>query len=244
MTSLSILTVGGFVCQTALFLQAARRKLLREYSAFMLYTILQIAKGIAYLLIRHDPKTYFVAYWLGELIDIPLVIAVLYQLYSQLFRGFEALRRMQDLLFRWSAAICVLVAVTTAAAAPGTDVDLLMAAVVALEIAAAVLKAGLIIFLMLMSSALSLRWARYAFGIVVGMGLYNSVALAAVTAWAQFGAVAAAPYVLIKLGAYNCAILVWMVYFFSRETIRQSAVLVPANDLASWNQALVEFLAK
>jgi hypothetical protein len=240
------LTIAAPVSQAALFLQAARRKLLREYSLFVWYTGFQIAKGILYPIIRNHPKTYFVAYWLGELVDIPLVIAVLYQLYSRLLRGFQGLQRLQDLLFRWSAAICVLVAVTTAAATPGTDNDRLMAAVLSLDLSAAVLKAGLIVFLFLMSSALSLRWTRYAFGILVGMGLYNAVALVTVAARAQFGGFAAVPYYgLIKLGAYNCAIVIWLLYFFARETVGQSVKsLPPANNLSSWNQALMELLTR
>lgn len=230
--------------QTALLVQAFRRKLLREYSVFIAYTILQISKVVFYQTIYGHPKVYFVAYWVGELIDIPLVVAVLYQLYSRLFSGFEALRQLQDLLFRWSAAICVLVAVASAAAAPGGDADQVMAAVVAFDLAAAVLKVGLIVFLLLMSSALCLRWTHYAFGILVGMGLYNSVALATVAAWSHFGDIAAMPYALIKVAAYNCAIFVWLIYFFGREPVHYSAKSVPANDLASWNQALLELLTR
>jgi hypothetical protein len=248
MTSISILsevlTLVPPIGQAALFLQAARRKLLREYSLFIWYTGLQIAKGILYPIVVHHPKTYFVAYWLGELVDIPLVIAVLYQLYSRLFLGFEALQRLQDLLFRWSVAICILTAATTAAATPGTDADRLMAAVLSLDLAASVLKAGLVLFLFLMSSALSLRWTRYAFGILVGMGLYNAVTLATVAARTQFGDVAAVPYGLIKVGAYNCAIVVWLVYFFGRESVPQSVSAVPANNLSAWNQSLMELLTR
>jgi hypothetical protein len=241
----AVLTLAPPLGQAALFLQAARRKLLREYSLFIWYTAFQIAKGIVYPLVHNHPKTYFVAYWLGELIDVPLVIAVLYELYSRLLRGFEALQRLRDLLFRWAAAICMLVAVTTAAATPGTDADRLVAAIVSLDLAASVLKAGLIIFLILMSSAMSLRWTRYAFGILVGMGLYNAVILASVAARAQFGGIANVPYGLIKVAAYNCAIVVWLVYFFSRETVRESVnSLPPANNLSSWNQALLELRTK
>lgn len=249
MTAASILapmlTIAPPVGQAALLLQAARRKLLREYSLFICYTGFQIAKGILYPIVRHHPKTYFVAYWVGELVDIPLVLAVLYELYSRLLRGFQGLQRLQDLLFRWSAATCVLMAVTTAAATPGTDTDRLVAAIVSLDLAASVLKAGLIVFLMLMSSALSLRWTRYAFGILVGMGLYNAVILASVAARAHFGGIADVPYGLIKVAAYNCAIVVWLVYFFGRETIRQPVKsFPPANNLSSWNHALLELLMK
>jgi hypothetical protein len=250
MTSISILsevlTLVPPIGQAALFLQAARRKLLREYSLFIWYTGFQIAKGILFPLLRQHPRTYFAAYWVGELIDIPLVIAVLYQLYSRLLQGFEGLQRLQDLLFRWSAAICILVAATTAAATPGTDADRLMAAVFSLDLAASVLKAGLIVFLILMSSALSLRWTSYAFGILVGMGLYNAVTLVAVAARAEYGGIAAVPYYgLIKLAAYNCAIVVWLVYFFGRERVRQTVRSLPAaNNLYSWNQSLMELLTK
>ena len=234
------------VGQAVLFLQAARRKLLREYSLFIWYTGFQIAKGIVFPIVRQYPKTYFVAYWLGELVDIPLVIAVLYQLYSGLLQGFQGLQRLQDLLFRWSAAICILVAVATAAATPGTDADRLLAAVFSLDLAASVMKAGLIVFLILMSSALSLRWTRYAFGILIGMGLYNAVALVTVAARTQFGGIAAVPYYgLIKLGAYNCAIAIWLVYFFGRERVRHTVSALPAaNHLFSWNQALLELLTR
>jgi hypothetical protein len=232
------------LAQMALLLQALRRRLLRDYSIFMAYTALQIAKGIFYPAVHANDKIYFVAYWVGELMDIPLVVAVLYQLYSHLFRGFEALQRLQDWLFRWAAAICILVAVATAAAAPGADSDRVMAAVLALDLAAAVLKVGLIVFLLVMSSALCLRWTHYAFGILVGMGLYNSVALATVAARSQFGNMAYIPYALIKVAAYNCAIFVWLVYFLGREPAPRSASSVPMNDLASWNQALLELLTK
>lgn len=77
------------------------------------------------------------------------------------------------------------------------------------------------------------------------MGLYNTVVLATVAARTQFGGIAAVPYGLIKVGAYNCAIVVWLVYFFGRETVRESVnSLPPANNLASWNQALLELLPK
>lgn len=239
-----LLTAVAPLALTLVFLQALRRRLLPDYSVFLAYTALQIAKGIFYPAVYGHPKIYFVGYWAGELIDIPLVIAVLYQLFSRLFKGYEVLQRLQDMLFRWSVAICFLVAVVTAAAAPGGDANRVMAALLALDLAAAVLKVGLIVFLLLMSSALCLRWTHYAFGILVGMGLYNSVTLATVAARSEFGTMAAIPYAMIKVAAYDCAIFVWLVYFLGREPAPYSATSVPTNDLASWNQALLELLTK
>ena len=49
------LTLAAPAAQAVLFLQATRRKLLREYSLFVWYTGLQIAKGIVYPIIHHHP---------------------------------------------------------------------------------------------------------------------------------------------------------------------------------------------
>jgi hypothetical protein len=77
------------------------------------------------------------------------------------------------------------------------------------------------------------------------MGLYNAVALAGVAARAQFGVVANAPYELIKVGAYNCAVVVWLVYFFGREAVPRSVTSPPpANNLYSLNQSLLELLTR
>ncbi len=230
--------------QAAILVQGFRRKLLRDYSFFFAYTALQISKVVFYSAIRGNAAAYFWGYWIGELIDIPLVIAVLYQLYSRLFEGFEALRRLQDLLFRWSAAVCILVAVASAAAAPEGDVRRIMAGVLAFDLAAAVLKLGLIVFLLLMSSSLALRWSHYAFGILVGMAMYNSVAVAAIAARSEFGSIAYVAYAMIKVAGYDCAVVAWLAYFLGRQPVQVPRYSVPSNDLASWNQALTELLTR
>lgn len=238
------LWVIGSVMQILLLLQARRRTLWHACPAFFIYTAFQILKFAVLFDALRQPRLYFVVYWTGEIIDVFLVIAVLYELYSDLFREYEGLRVVQDALFRWSAAVCILVAVVVAASVPGANSTRLLAGLTAFALGAAILKAGLIIFAMAMSSALALRWSHYAFGALVGLALYNTVELAIVAVRLQMGMTASEPYRLIRSAAYTCALLVWVAYFFSKEREQFSLESVPENNLESWNQASLELLTK
>jgi len=50
-------------------------------------------------------------------------------------------------------------------------------------------------------------------------------------------------WTLIESGAYACAMMTW-VFFFAREPKKIPASMVPENDLAAWNHALVEMLTR
>jgi uncharacterized membrane protein YhaH (DUF805 family) len=239
-----IIWLSGPLMEALLLMQAQRRRLWHLCPVFFAYTAFQIVKFGVLFSLRASSQAYFVAYWIGELVDVGLVVAVLYQLFSQLFSGYEALRRLQDALFRWSAAVCILVAVVAAASVPGSEASQLKQGLLAFALGAAVLKAGLIIFLMIVSSALALRWGHYAFAVLVGMGVYNSVDIVTTAVRLQVGAAAAVPYGLIKAGAYTCALLVWVWYFFSKEHSPERLRSIPQNDLVSWNEALMQLLMK
>jgi hypothetical protein len=235
---------GGALLAALTLAQACRRRMWHAYGAFVAYAGVQVFKFVVLYLGRDHRVFYFFTYWGGELVDVILVVAILYQLYAQLFAGYAGLRILQDVLFRWSAALTILVAIVVAASVPAGDSDKLMAGLLAFDIAAAVLKAGLIGLLLLLSSALALRWSHYAFGILVGIGLYNSVELATAVVRAAAGPLATSPYVMIKPAAWNCAALVWLYYLSTRETAQTALKTLPENQLASWNQALMELLSR
>jgi hypothetical protein len=237
-----ILWVGGPLMEAAVLVQAQRRRLWDVCPMFWIYVASHIARFFVLYPLRAHMRAYFVAYWIAEVTDVFLIIAILYSLYSRLFGAYQALRAWQDWLFRWATAICVLMAVVVAASVPGRDFTQLMAGLVAFDLGAAVLKMGLITFALAISSALALRWNRYSFAILVGLGVYNSVVLAATAAYLHLGTFAARPYQLIKPAAYVCAILVWFVYLYGKESEQVPLTLVPENDLASWNEALLHLL--
>jgi len=239
-----ILWLSPPAMQIILLAQAAHRKLWHTCPVFFYYLLFMVAKTAVLFSVHRSLKTYFVIYWIGDFFETVLVIAILYQLYSYLFRAYPGFRALQDALFRWSAAVSLLLSVVVAGTVRGSDYSRLMAGLLAFDLAAAVVKAGIILFAIILSSALALRWGHYAFGILVGLGLYTTVELASVAARLQMGPAASIPFRLIKPAAYVCAMLVWVVFFFGRERKAASSDVVPENSLGDWNQALLEMLTR
>jgi hypothetical protein len=240
----TVLWFGGPLMLSLLLFQGWRRRVWHVCPAFFVYMAVHIARFAILFATRRYDKVYFTAYWIGELIDVGLVVGILNCLYAQLFSGFEGLRALQNALFRWSAAVCILIAVIVAASVPGSDSSPLLQGLYAFDLCAAVLKAGLIIFVMVLSSALALRWNHYAFAVLVGMGVYNSIELATVAVRLHMGPTASVPYSLIKQAAYTCALLVWIGYFFGKERSGMAVASIPQNELAFWNQALLELIGR
>ncbi|MGZ4817312.1 MAG: hypothetical protein ACXVZJ_01730 [Terriglobales bacterium] len=227
-----------------LLVRVAYLKLWNACPIFFYYLTFVVAKTGVLLLAGHSRKAYFLVYWIGDFVEAVLVVAILYQLYSYLFRDYSGFGALQNALFRWSAAVSILASVIVAAKVHGSDSSRIMAGLLALSLAAAVVKAGLILFVIVLSSALALRWGHYAFGVLVGLGLYTTVEMASVAALLQYGPPASATFQLIKPGAYTCAVIVWVVFFLSKEQKDASANVLPENNLAAWNQALMEILTR
>jgi hypothetical protein len=165
-------------------------------------------------------------------------------LYSHLFRGYWGFITLQDKLFRWSAGTAIVVSAVVAIIVPATKDDgRFSIGLLTLGLSAAVMKAGIVFFALIISSALGLRWGYYSFGILSGIGLFATVEAASVAARLYEGVRAHADFALIKSGAFACTMLIWVI-FYAREPRTASANIVPDNNLDSWNQALVEMLTR
>ncbi len=220
-------------------------RLYRTYPAFFTYVVFHVLRFLALFYLNHrgTVKAYFVSYWVAEAIDIVLELAIIYELYADVLQPYEGIRAVGSLLFRWAFVILVMVAVISAAAAPGADASRTMAGILVLDRSAAVVKGGLLFLLFLFSSYFHLRWRPSAFGIGVGLALYISVALAAVAMRSQFPSFAGGTYSLLKAAAYDCGLLIWVGYFLAKEPAHEPVVsYVPNNDLTHWNEALLGLL--
>ncbi len=189
-------------------------------------------------------NAYFYIFEIGEVFSTLFAIAILYELYSDLFRNHPGFSAWQDKLFRWSAGTSIVVSAVVASIVPATNEnDRVMIGVLTFGLASAVMKAGIVFFALIISSALALRWSYYAFGILAGIGLFATVDAASVAARLYGGEKAHADFALIKSGAYACTMLIWVI-FYVREPRTASVNVVPDDNLASWNQALVETLTR
>src|SRR5215472_17293454 len=112
-----ILTAGALIAMIA-------RKLYRTYAAFAAYLVVVLLyEATTFWMSSHRTHSAAVAHWFtfwaGEILKGIICVLVLVDLYFQLFRNYEGLRRFARALFQWAAAllffVSALFAVTTQA---------------------------------------------------------------------------------------------------------------------------------
>lgn len=242
-----LLWIVPAILQIAIAWKMYSTRLAREFPFFFTYTVLHLFRFAilfsTYLWMR-SYKTYFVEYWAAEAVDIVLGLAIIYEIYSHVFRQYAALQKLATLLFQWCAALLVLLATVVAATSPGTDASRLIAGIFTVEQCFAIVRAGLLLFLFVFARTFGLQLRHYVFGIALGFAVYVSTELGTTAMRGHLGSVAASTYAFVKSGAFNCSVLIWVVYFFLPQPQTISLAAAPKNDLEQWNQALVQLLNK
>ena len=218
----------------------------RRLGVFFAYTIFCIVQcGVQFGLYYEygwTSKTYFVAYWLMVIVANIFAIAVIHEIYAEFLRRYDALHALSGVLFRWACVILVLIAAISAAASPAADADRIMAGILVLDRGAMFVQLGLLLLLFGLASFLALKWRHYIFGIAVGLCLFTSVDVLALTMRTHFGLLAGPTFSLVKSAAYTCCVIVWVVYLLRRESVRIATPEIPNFQLAQWNAALAQFL--
>ena len=240
------LWVGAVVLQIAITVRMYLKRVIREFPCFSIYTVEHILRAIVLFLLsslpHHSYTNYFYGYWTAEAIDVVLGIAVIYEIYSHVFREYEALQRLGNVLFQWSAAMLFLAAVTMAAVTHGSDASKLMAAIMVAEQCFSFLRAGLLLLLFVFARTFGLTWRHYVFGIALGFAVYVSVDMVVAAIRGNLGSVANATYTVVKTSAYNCSVVIWTVYFLQRKPNSVLVKALPTSDLENWNNALLYIL--
>ena len=242
----SLLTYGFWIAsvamQVAITVRMYQKRIIKEFPCFTIYTVEHVARAIGLFLTRHSYTNYFYGYWAAEALDVVLGIAVIYEIYSHVFREHEALKRLGNVLFQWSAAMLLLAAVMMGAVTHGSDVSRTIAGIMMAEQCFSFLRAGLLLLLFVFARAFGLTWRHYVFGIALGFAVYVSVDLAVAAIRGNLGTVANATYTIVKTAAYNCSVVIWTVYFLQRKPSTILVKGIPTSDLEQWNNVLLNIL--
>lgn len=220
------------------------RKLYRELPFFFAYCVFSVLRSLVLFLILHwQGEAYFYGYWTAEALSAALGFGVIHEVFSRVFERYQAIQGLGVLLFRWAAAVLVLVAVVAAAASPGSDESRLMASVLVLERSVHVIQVGLLLLLFAFSAYFRLSWRHYVFGIALGFGLFASVQLVAVAMRAHVGLISDYSWGFVKLASYNCAVVVWITYLLMPQPAEATAP-PQLGQVESWNRALLQLLQR
>lgn len=238
-----ILWIGAAVGLVVLTVLMWRKKLHREFPIFFALVVAEtVDSWLGMLMQSISYKARYVEYWILATIITGLGFAVLRELFLHIFRPYEALRSFGQMLFRWAAAVLILIAaVMTLTSTPSTNaVGVLSSFVLILDRSVRLMQCGLVIFLYLFAKQLGLTERHRIFGISIGFGVFASVHLMTVTLTALFPLASQnnimhllnVPYEL----AWLATVVIWTVYMYRPEPERRRATVLELPE--SWNYTL------
>lgn len=225
----------GPVLQITLLVFLWVRKLRPIFPRFFAYIAFQVVKAVVLFIVYHSYSAddYFYAYWTGNALSILLAVAVMDEVWRNLFRPYEGLQKLGSLIFRWACAVLLVIAISSAVSGEGTAADRVKDTILNFDRSMRLMQCGLFLLLVLLSRLLKHFWRQHVFGIALGFGIFASVEFLVVSFLLRYGDAHLAAMSLIKSATYNVVTLLWIAYIRQR---RPMAVASP--QLTNWNLAL------
>jgi hypothetical protein len=214
-----------------------KRGLQREYPYFFYYTILAVAnEPILFFAQRSSYSLYYYCYWISIALTALVSFAVLYEIFQNAFRPYEALRDLSVILFRWSALVILLVAGMWAVTSnhPAQDGSVTNAVLLA-ERSVRLMQCGLVFFLLLFSEYLGISRRNLLFGIALGFGFFASVSMLVVSGLSHAGVVHVSVLRWVHSAAYNISVLIWLGYSIMAPSPSSAFSAIRSPE---WNSAL------
>ena len=212
----------------------------RNFPKFYAYMLFQAANLVVIQLILNlGTDAQYLYYWSAQtLVAAGLSFLVIYEVFSSVFRPYDALRDFAGVMFRWAALVLVIVALVQALSTAGSESSRLLVGLLLMQRSISVIACGLLLFLLLFSKNLGLDWRHQVFGLALGFGLAYGIELGLITYRLFFGC----SYEMFNLWMmlnWNFALMIWSYYIFSPKAERKTAEsFAPKLILERWNQVL------
>ncbi|MGH9503380.1 MAG: hypothetical protein ACRD20_11080 [Terriglobales bacterium] len=223
-----------------------RRGLVRDFPVFFAYTIFQVVEEGTLFILDHSAaisaEQYWSVRWVGLGLDVALRFAIIFEIFSGVFRNYPGLRQLTRVFFLAATVVLLFAAVVVAAQAPDDGTFPLLSRIHLLDLSVVVMQSGLLMLLVGFSSYFALSWRSPAYGIAFGLGIFASVRLATETMRVWTGSMAGYAFDFVTMATYHCCVVIWLVYLLAPEAARPTVKELPENGLEQWNAELLRHL--
>src|SRR5215470_2990000 len=118
---------ASHVLQIVIVVFLVRRKMIRQFPAFFVYTCFQILQfAVLFTMDSMDSITrdqYYAAWMVERYISAMLRFAVIHEIFQHVFHSYAALQSFGERLYRWCTALLMVVAVVLVAYSTGTNLN-------------------------------------------------------------------------------------------------------------------------
>jgi len=241
------LWVAPHVLQIPIIVIMVRRKMVREFPLFFVYTCFQILQtAVLFTIDQSDRFTgdQYIACWIAEeCISVVLRFAVIHEIFQHVFRSYPAFQRAGSRIVQFTVVLLMIAAVLLVAYSTGTDLDRVSLVNVVVNRTVNIMQVGLLVLLLLLVKYLHLSWSTYVFPMAVGFGMYASDMLIDTALQARYGAFFNNSLIgHIEHGAYTCCVLVWVTGLLLPQPAAKPIEPPAIHELEDWNAALQRLL--
>jgi hypothetical protein len=178
----------------------------------------------------------FGIYWIGFAINSVLMLIVIVSMYRLAMAPLKGLNTLGMLVFKWVAAISVLVALGSAFAPHITTVNYLVAFVSQMQRTQSILILCLLLFVCFAIRPMGLSYRSRIFGVSLGLGVMATTDMIQ-SAWVH--STSSSMYGLFSIvssSAICLTFVTWTLYFALPEPKRRLITLPTTSPFLRWNQ--------
>ncbi|MGA2921284.1 MAG: hypothetical protein ABSE28_09280 [Candidatus Sulfotelmatobacter sp.] len=232
-----VLWIAQPVLGTGIAVAMWRRGQRRQFKYFFFYIVAQILTFAVVFPLRRNYSAFFYASWISTAIMAALGFKVIHEAFLDAFRPFHTLRDLGTVLFKWAGLVMLLVAGVVSVSTNSLDTAPWVQAILTAQRCVRIIQVGMVLFLLFFARYLGVKWRQYSFGVALGFGCFAMIELSLVASWVGEH-LNNLSVVLINMAAYNCTLMIWLVYSWAKSPIREA----PANLLRPqrWEQSLTD----
>jgi hypothetical protein len=212
----------------------------RQHKAFAIYIAFCTCKTSLLIWVSvYFPHMYFSLNWGARLVGLPLMVAVLLEVFAAVFRPYTTLPHGTLRWFKIVLGVLVLVSACAAFWFPGAVPGDARNTVYLLNRSVTIIFCGAFASTALVSSYFGIPWQTRTYGIGVGFLLFISVDLFTSSLIASYGESAAIALRNIAMLSYTLGLITWLTYFtfpdvtFNIPTLEQMRRLQMSLDSAA-----------
>jgi hypothetical protein len=215
----------------------------RSYPYFCVYALFNLFEAALTYAVFRRGLLYFYSFWICEAIGIVLGLAVVREIFTDLFSAHHALRKLASMIFSGAVAVLIVLALGVIYSQSVDARGIARAILLAAE-ATRIVEVGLIMFIFLFSSIFGLHWRQNVFGIALGLGMFAAVELVTVTLIGHVSTVTVQAFNLARSISFCTSLLIWVSYLLIPEQATSNLEIPKKAQLEQWNQAVMELISQ
>ena len=213
-----------------------------RFPLFVSYITISVLVSLARLsVIPYAYPRYFV-YWASDSLLILLSIVALNQVFWRTYRGFDFIWWFRPLYYG-AIAVALGITIRMAIVSPTVQAHPILSFIVDAEIAANVVRAGIVALFEAMVKPMAVRFQRYPFGIIAGFGVSSIVPVLAFFSIYVYGTKYEYPARILSGLSYIVALIIWLrIFNLPDTTLTKIEPPIPPGQMQNTVQGYLEAL--